>query len=193
MRRVEGEAIMKTAKATTLLLMAVLLLAWTLSNSGCGGTAQTAADVPAIVSGLEPFVGTAQLSSSTEGSETTEGTVTHMRDINAEFKVEATDPRASGSAKITSNYDANGNVSVQSWGTSVLTNGKGTWVCDAWTGAGLTDASGASHSFIYNVARGTGEYEGLTMYVQWHFTEAVTTMRTPSQGIAISGWIEKNK
>jgi hypothetical protein len=183
---------MKTTRSTTLFLMAVLLLAWTLSGSGCGGTTQ-AAEVPAIVSGLDAFVGTAELSSSTEGTETTEGTVIHMRDIAAEFKIEATDPRAAGTAKITSNYDANGNVSVQSWGTSVLTNSKGTWVCDAWTGAGLTDGSGSAHSFIYNVARGTGEYEGLTMYVQWHFTEAVSTMKPPSQGIAISGWIEKSK
>jgi hypothetical protein len=183
---------MKTARTTTLLVIAILLLAWTLTESGCGDKASSTT-ASAALSGLESFVGAAKLTESTPGTETTAGDVTQVRGVKAAFQVEASDPRASGTAEVTSNYDGRAGVSAQSWGSSVLTNSKGTWVCDAWTGAGATDTGGKSHSFIFNVAKGTGDYEGLVMYVQWHFVEAVSVMVPPSQGIAISGWIEKAK
>ena len=180
---------MKGAR-TTYLLIAAFLLAGALALMGCGETVSPQREAAAL-SGLEPFVGASMLAEQkSAGTETTVGDVTQIRGMVVVFQVEASDARASGTLEVTNNYDAS-TAGATSWGSSVLTNDKGTWVCDAWNGAATV--SQGDRSYIFEVAKGTGGYEGLTKYSQMYFTQAPSTMMAPSKGIAVSGWIQKSE
>jgi len=178
---------MRGTKTTTYLLIAMfLLLTGALVWVGCGSdTAST--EGTGVLAGLKPFVSAERILKETPGTETTVGDVTQTRGLVVSYEVEASDPRASGTIEVTVNADSAADGSGTMWGTSVLTNSEGTWVCDGWTGA--LDASG--HRFTFIKATGTGEYEGLTLYQLGYFASGPTTMLPPSQGMAGSGWIQK--
>ena len=86
-------------------------------------------------------------------------------------------------------------------GSWVLTNSNGTWVCDEWTGAvkDLGTTGSAIQTFIYAESKGTGEYDGLTLHMQWYFAGEAGPQPglsshgygPNSYGYAISGWIQK--
>jgi hypothetical protein len=180
---------MKGLRIGWISIAVALIIAGTLAWSGCGGTASSGSNA-AILSGLEPFVAGAMLTQTQDGTETTVDNVTQDRNWTYVYQVEASDPRASGTLEVIFNADAPKSGGAHYWGTCVLTNGKGTWVCDNWDGA-MT--SMPTHQFTFSASKGTGAYEGLALYIQWHMVENSTTMLSPSAvgGTAVSGWIQK--
>jgi hypothetical protein len=166
------------------LLIVAAALVWT----GCGSNSSSSGS--AMLSGLEPLVGGAMLTKTTDGTETTVNRVTQDRDWTYVFEVEASDPRASGTLEVKFNADALQSMNARFWGTCTLTNSKGSWVCDGWNGA-MTGTP--QHQFTFSPFKGTGAYDGLALYLQWHMVETSTEMLPPSApgGSAVSGWIQK--
>jgi hypothetical protein len=180
---------MRGARTTTYTLIAALLIATgALVSVGCGGDTPSSKGT-GVLAGLKPFVSATKILKQTPGTETTAGDITQTRGLVVSYQTEASDPRASGTLEVTVNADSALDGSATMWGTSVMTNEKGTWVCDGWTGA--LDASG--HRFTFIEATGTGEYEGLTLYTLEYFASGPTTMLPPSQGMAGSGWIQESE
>jgi hypothetical protein len=169
-------------------IMVLLVAAGALAWAGCGGKASTSNS--AILSGLEPYVAGAMLTQTKDGTETTVDNVTQDRNWTYTFQVEASDPRAAGTLEVVFNADAPKSGGAHYWGTCVLTNTKGTWVCDSWDGA-MTSLP--AHQFTFSVYNGTGAYKGLALYMQWHMVQNSTQMLPPSAlgGAAVSGWIQK--
>lgn len=179
---------MKRAAVTALVAIVGLLLIGALSWAGCGGEKSSAADT--TLSGSEPWVAAFRLVHQKEGDMTASGAVVQVRGGVLTFEVEASDPRVSGTAEITVNVDQQRpELSGTLWGSCVLTNDRGTWVCDSWTGAA---SNGYKDQYTFSVMKGTGEYEGLVLYSQWHFQYVNYTMKMePSEEAAASGWIDK--
>jgi hypothetical protein len=170
-----------------LLLIVAAVLVWT----GCGSSSSSGGS-SAMLSGLEPFVGGAKLLETKDGTETTVNGAIQDRDWTYVFQVEASDPRASGTLEIKFNADAQQSMNARFWGTCTLTNSKGSWVCDGWNGA-MTGTP--QHQFTFAPYKGTGAYDGLALYIQWHMVETSAEMLPPSApgGTAVSGWIQKAK
>jgi hypothetical protein len=179
---------MKGVKTTCLVLAALLLLVAAVASAGCGD--QASASENQVLSGLEPFVGQAALRASQSPTETVMGDVTQYRDGKLTQQVEASDPRLSGTAEVTFNLDERADGSANLWGSSLISNDKGTWVCDKWTGAVST---GYTEQYVFNQAQGTGDYEGYTLYLLQHFYDTYETMSAPSASSAWTGWIEKTE
>jgi hypothetical protein len=166
------------------LLIVAAALVWT----GCGSNSSSSGS--AMLSGLEPLVGGAMLTKTIDGTETTVNGVIQDRDWTYVFQVEASDPRASGTVEVKFNADASQSMNAKFWGSATLTNDKGAWVCDGWNGA-MTGTP--QHQFTFVPYKGTGAYDGLALYLQWHFVELSAEMLPPSApgGSAVSGWIQK--
>lgn len=180
---------MRGASRTTYTLIAALLIATgALVWVGCGSDTSSSKGT-GVLAGLNPFVSATKILKQTPGTEATAGDITQARGLAVSYQTEASDARASGAIEVTVNADLAVDGSGSMWGTYVLTNDRGTWVCDGWTGA--LDASG--HRFTFIKAAGTGEYEGLTLYTLGYFDSGPTTMLPPSQGMAGSGWIQKSE
>ncbi len=177
---------MSGAKTTCVLITAFLLLAGALAWAGCGD--QASSTEGAVLSGLEPFVGNAMYTGAQEATATVVGDVTEYRDGKLTATVEASDPRVSGTIEVTFNLDLRSDQSATLWGSSVITNDKGSWVCDKWTGA---VSSGYVEQYVFNQAQGTGEYEGYTLRVLEHLYNIYEAMEPPSSRSAWTGWIEK--
>jgi hypothetical protein len=186
--RLEGDGDMRRL-VLGLIAIAVFLLAAT-TLTGCGDKTASGGS-SAILSGLQPFVAGAMLKQTTDGTETTVDGVTQDRNWKYQFQVEASDPRVSGDLEVIFNADATPSGSYgKYWGTSVLSNSKGTWVCEGWNGALTTSPM---HQFTFVASKGTGAYAGLELYIQWHMVENSPELLPPSApgGTAVSGWIQK--
>ncbi len=185
---------MRGLRIGTVSIAVLLIIMGALTWAGCGGEESpgttSSGSSAGITAGLEPFVAGAMLTDTKDGTETTVGDVTEDRDWTYVFQVEASDPRATGNLEVIFNADAPRSGGAKFWGTCVLTNSQGTWVCDGWNGA-MTDVP--THQFTFSEYKGTGAYEGLAMYIQWHMIENSSEMLPPSSaaGTAVSGWIQK--
>jgi hypothetical protein len=180
---------MRRARIVYLGVAALLLVAGASFLAGCGGKTASSGDGGAV-SGLQPFVAYATVApGGNEGTSTVVGEVTQWRDATALYKVEGSDQRVSGSFTVTYNVDTTADGNSKLWGNWVLTNDKGTWVCDGWSGA--QDAKGETYTF--GISKGTGDYEGLITCWQWHWPldNASFTVKLPL--IAVSGWIQTEK
>jgi|WetSurMetagenome_2_1015567.scaffolds.fasta_scaffold49452_2 hypothetical protein len=172
-----------------LLIAALLLTTGALAWAGCGSGTSSATGT-GVVAGLDPLVAAAKLVKEAGDPETSVGGVTQIRNLKDTYEIEASDARVSGTNEVTINADLLADGSGTMWGSWVITNSKGTWVCDKWTGA--IDV-GTVNRFTYAEAKGTGEYEGLTLYMQQHFASGHMEMLPPSEGYALSGWIQKSE
>jgi hypothetical protein len=180
---------MRNLRIATISIAVLLIVTGALVWTGCGGDTASGGNA-AILKGLEPYVAGAMLTQTKDGTETTVGGVTQDRNWTYVYQVEASDPRASGTLEVIMNADAPKSGGAHFWGTLVLTNIKGTWVCDNWDGA-MTSIP--SHTFTFSPCKGTGAYDGLALYMQWHMVENSAEMLPPSApgGTAVSGWIQK--
>jgi hypothetical protein len=185
---------MKRARTTsllTLLITVCLLLAGALVWAGCGNTA-TPSEEAAGLSGLDPFVGATELTNSTDPTQTQVGDITQLRNGKLTFTVVASDPRVSGTMECAFNLDLRADESATIWANWVLTNDKGTWVCDNQAGS---VTSGYAEQFLFSQAKGTGQYEGLVCYMQQHMLDPLTNtemkMEPPSAKADLVGWIQK--
>lgn len=104
------------------------------------------------------------------------------------YEVQASDPRAGGTLELTAlEWDLYPDGHTVFRGEWVLTNSGGTWVCDQFTGVHDT----GDNLYVFIEAFGTGEYEGLVLYEQWHFTCDRASIQSPPEGFTVSGWIEE--
>lgn len=186
---------MKWARTSSIALIACLLLAGALAWGGCGDKGTTTTTEPAgVLSGIDPFIGATTLTDSTNPTQTTAGDITQLRNGKLTFTVVASDPRVAGTMESAFNIDVRADESATIWGSSVLTNDKGTWVCDKFTGS---VTSGYALQFIYSEAKGTGEYEGLVSYTLQHMLDPLTNtdmkLEPPSAKASYLGWIQKAK
>jgi hypothetical protein len=180
---------MRNLRIVRVSIAVLLVMLGAVAWSGCGEEASSTGNA-AILSGLDPFVAGAMLTETKNGTETTVDNVTQDRNWTYVFQVEASDPRVSGTLEVIMNADAPRSGGAKYWGTLVLTNSKGTWVCDNWDGA-MTAMP--THQFTFSACKGTGAYQGLALYIQWHMVDNSTKMLPPSAlgGTAVSGWIQK--
>jgi hypothetical protein len=87
----------------------------------------------------------------------------HSRDGTVTSRMVAGDPRVTATVVATWNSDRWGvyeDGALIQWGTATLTNENGTWECD-YTGAYASPVGDS----ITRWCRGTGDYEGLTLYM----------------------------
>ena len=97
------------------------------------------------------------------------------------YRVKVSDLRASGTLTVTVNQDQRGDGSADSWGSWVLKNAGGSWVCERWTGSVWKGGLGV---FTYGVGEGRGAYAGLRSDSCWHINlEAGATMDTRIFGV----------
>ena len=184
---------MQRTRTTPLVLMAFLLLAGALVWSGCGDTGTTTTTGAAgALSGLEPFVANAYVTWTQNPIQTTVGDINQYRNGKLKSTIVASDPRVGGICEVTLNLDQRPDESADIWASWVLTNDKGTWVCDKQVGStntGYVDGS------LFSQAKGTGEYEGLVSYWSQHFLgpDLLYALESPSAKSAIVGWIQKAK
>jgi hypothetical protein len=179
---------MKWARTRWLLITAFLFTSGALVWAGCGSDA-AATEGQGVLAGTTPYVAAAGLY-----DESTPFGVTKK------YAVEASDARVSGTLEMTIDADTSTSGSPNLQGSWVITNGKGTWVCDQWTGVAkdLAITGSAIQTFIYAESKGTGEYEGLTLHMQWYYAGEAGPRPglSPhgygpnSYGYAISGWIQ---
>jgi hypothetical protein len=140
-------------------------------------------DEAAMLSGLEPFVGTMVAIS--------------LGEEKSVWKIIASDPRVSGTLTLTNKPTATREVARLLSSSGVLANDKGTWVADEANGVNIPLADGHEHTLAFAVFQGTGEYQGLTLYEQNHTDNDVffidSSVKPPSAdgAMAITGWIQK--
>ncbi len=174
-----------TRNTTRILVFASLLLVGSLAWAGCGSGDSGAKG--SQLSSSEAFVASAAPGEQGEGTSTQIGDVTQVRNATVSYTVEATDPRAAGTFDVVYNLDQAADGSGKMWGTWTVTNDKGTWVCNAMSGA--LDAKG--HTFVFGSAKGTGAYEGLVSLWQWYWPLNTSSFSAALPLIAVSGWIQK--
>lgn len=114
------------------------------------------------------FTGTLESGVFDPGTVTNPDGNTHIRGGNEEFRVDATDPRVSGtmSVVINANWDSSGVGPM--WGTYRLDSADGFWE-GTWSGMRHADGSIS----VRNVGHGRGGFEGLKVW---------TTIEFPSLG-----------
>jgi hypothetical protein len=177
---------MRAARTITYLpILVSLLLIGALTWVGCGGGDSSAER--SQLSNSEAFVASATPGAQGEGTSTKAGDVTQVRNAMVSYTVEATDPRVAGTFDVIYNLDQAADGSGSMWGTWTVTNSKGTWVCDAMSGA--LDAKG--HTFVFGSAKGTGAYEGLVSLWQWYWPLNTSSFSAALPLVAVSGWIQK--
>jgi hypothetical protein len=178
---------MKAARTTTcILILASLLLMGAVTWTACGGT-KTSAKGTSPLMASEAFVASAAPGNQTEGTTTKAGDVTQTRNATVSYTIEATDPRVAGTYDVVYNIDQLPDGSGKMWATLKLTNDKGTWVCDS--ASALLDSSG--HVYVFGLAKGTGDYDGLVSVWQWYWPLNTSSFSTALPFIAVSGWIQK--
>jgi len=172
-------------------VLALLLVVGALVLTGCGGKSPSTSSGNPALADTQPFVASATPGPATGGTTTEVGDVTQTRNATASYTIEATDPRCNGTFDVVYNMDeaADGTM-TKFYGTWKVTNDKGTWVCDNWTGA--QDALGV-HTFTFGVSKGTGDYEGLVAVWQWYWPLNASSFSTALPLMAVSGWIDKAK
>ncbi len=90
-----------------------------------------------------------------------DGAIQRIRGVVATCEVTFSDPRVSGTATVSSNYDCHAEAGCVVWGTQELVGPDG-----SWTGSftGTIDAAFTERGFT--LLNGTAGYEGLTFIVQ---------------------------
>jgi hypothetical protein len=179
---------MKRPRTRVLLIAAFLFTSGTLVWAGCGG-GLSSTEGQGVFAAISPYIATAGLLEEPAAG-----------DVTKTYAIEASDARVNGTLVMTIDADmaTTGSPNVQ--GSWVLTNSKGTWVCDKWTGVDkvLATTGSAIQRFIYAESKGTGEYEGLTLHMQWYYAGEIgprphrplNEYGPNSYGYAISGWIQ---
>jgi hypothetical protein len=177
---------MRAAKTTTYIpILVSLLLIGALVWAGCGSSGSSAKG--SQLSNSQAFVASPAPGDQGDGTTTKVGDVTQVRNATVSYTVEATDPRVAGTFAVAYNLDQAADGSGTMWGTWTVTNNKGTWVSDAFSGA--LDAKG--HTFIFGSAKGTGAYASLVSLWQWYWPLNTSSFSAALPMIAVSGWIQK--
>ncbi len=89
-----------------------------------------------------------------------DGAIQRTRDVVATCTVTMSDPRVSGTATVSSNYDCLAEAGCITWGTQELVGPDGSWT---GTYTGTIDAAFTERGFT--ALNGTAGYEGLTFIV----------------------------
>ncbi len=177
-----------------ILIFASLLLIGSLVWTGCGGNSSTisTSTANAVLADSIPFVASAIPANGTEGGMAQVGDITQTRNATSSYIVDATDPRLSGTFAVVYNTDqAPDGTMTRFFGNWKLTNDKGSWVCDSWTGAAdAVVGPNSTHFFTVGVGKGTGAYEGLVSVWQWYWplNDSRNSGSTALPLIAGSGW-----
>jgi hypothetical protein len=156
------------------------------TSAPASSVAPQAAPLPELGNML-PFVMTQSIVEQGE-QETTEtvGDVVQMRNATWTYRMESSDPRLTGTMDVVINVDQRqADKSGALWGTAVLSNQGGSWD-GSWTG-GI--AAGGNVHHVHQVARGTGDYEGLVADFSGWFVEAGEGF-TPDIQVINAGWIQ---
>ena len=156
------------------------------TSAPASSVAPQAAPLPELGNML-PFVMTQSIVEQGE-HETTEtvGDVVQMRNATWTYRMESSDPRLTGTMDVVINVDQRqADKSGALWGTAVLSNQGGSWD-GSWTG-GI--AAGGDVHHVHQVARGTGDYEGLVADFSGWFVEAGEGF-TPDIQVINAGWIQ---
>jgi hypothetical protein len=153
------------------------------------GTANTS-----VLAGLVPVAGTATLERvKSEGTATQERHGDYASRVTGRelvFWVETSQPGVSGTLEITSDLDVRADCSADVRATWILSNDQGAWQCAS--SPGYLTADGAEQ-FGFGKAAGTGGYEGMTLYLQWHSTQepdSAISGAESSGSILVTGWIQ---
>jgi hypothetical protein len=158
----------------------------TVPGGGKTPSAGNAAGTSAIA-GLVPVMGTATLEQvKSEGTAVSSGDVTRLKGRVLVYRLDMSQSGISGTFEITIDLQrrAQGGDIWASW---VLSNDQGTWECTSWVG---TLSADGLEQFGYGGAFGTGAYEGLTLYLQWHSTQEPGSTALAAESGTVTGWIE---
>ena len=165
----------------------------TLSVEDVGPASPGAAGTSAV-GGLVPIVGTATLEEvRSEGTSAHADYLDYSTVINGrvcEYAVEMSQRQISGTLEITSDIEEREDSSADVSATWVLSNDDGTWRCDYWVGYLTADAT---EEFGFGSAVGTGDYEGLELYLQWHSAKAsgsASSATGAAESARLTGWIQ---
>lgn len=163
-------------------------------QSGGGATSATGTAGTFALSGLVPVAGTAVLQQvKSDGATIAAGDSSFVERVTGQvqvFSLQTSQPEIGGALELTTDLYIRTDGSADVRGRWVLTNDRGTWLCDAWSG--YRSADGAEE-FGSGSAAGAGRYEGLTLYLQWHF-QRVAGSTIPGMGsaesVSITGWVQ---
>jgi hypothetical protein len=151
--------------------------------------------VPSAVARWMPVAGTADLDRvESEGVVTQtdrEGYVSQVTGRVTVFSVEMSQPGVSGTLEITSDLGVRADGTADEAATWTLSNDQGVWQGDSWSGWRGVDGA---EQFGFGQAVGTGGYEGLTLFLQWHSAvvpgAAGSGADAASVGpVTLTGWI----
>lgn len=167
----------------------VLVITDSTLPSGDTGTSGPEEAGTSALAGLVPVMGTATLEEvRSEGATAQDGETTSVRGQVLVYRLELSQPAASGLLEITSDLgmrpDGGGDIA----GSWLLSNDRGTWSCSSWKGTMTADGE----QFAFGTAVGADAYEGLTAFLQWHSTETTGSglnSAIPESGL-ITGWIQ---
>jgi hypothetical protein len=143
------------------------------------------------LSGLLPVAGTAILHEvAGEGTTVQANGVTQVRGRVLAYALDMSQAGVGGILEISTDLDVSADGSATVQGTWVLRSDQGTWECPSWIG--YTTADGLEE-FGFGRALGTGAYEGLALFLQWHAgTDAGSAAPVARWGI-VTGWVERVK
>jgi len=109
--------------------------------------------------GPEYVVGSSSLTVTKSATKTVVGDVTQYRGQEMTSSGTMSDPRVTGTTRITLNLDMHGSVASE-WGTTRTENAQGAWEGN-WTGASWNDGTATS---VSGWLIGSGAYAGYTYY-----------------------------
>lgn len=143
------------------------------------------------LSGLLPVAGTAVLQHvESEGTTVQANGVTQVRGRVLVYALDMAQAGVGGILEISSDLDVSADGSATVQGTWVLRSDQGTWECPSWIG--YTTAGGLEE-FGFGRALGTGAYEGLALFLQWHAGTDEGSTASFAQWSVLTGWVERVK
>ena len=116
--------------------------------------------------------------------------VTQVRGRVLAYALDMSQAGVGGVLEISSDLDVSADGSATVQGAWVLRNDQGTWECPSWIG--YTTADGPEE-FGFGRALGTGAYEGLALFLQWHAGTDAGSTASIAQWSVVTGWVERVK
>lgn len=188
------------ASACVLLLVGIVFGAYRLVDYVRGPVLVIGDSLPAdgngvspVLAGLTPVVGTAVLEQAkSEGITSFNADLYYSTKVTGQVSVYSLDMSQagiSGTLEITSDLKVRADGSADIKGSWILRNGadQDSWECDSWVGYRSADGT---EEFGFGKAAGRGEYEGLTLYLQWRSTREQGSTTAAAESVVVTGWIQ---